>query len=115
VVFTLVAVVTGQWRLPAHPPAFWATAASGVAAGVIGPMLMLHAYRRLQAAHVAVLSSFEPVVTVSLGVILLNDRLSVIQLVGGLCIIGGIVLLQLLRTARASYQASADRRSSTTS
>jgi drug/metabolite transporter (DMT)-like permease len=115
VVFTLAAIVSGQWTLPAHPPALLATAASGVAAGVIAPMLMLHAYRRLQAAHVAVLGSFEPVVTVSLGVLLLNDRLSAIQLLGGLCIIGGIALLQLLRTSRAAYQASADRRSSTTS
>jgi len=114
-VFTLVALVTGQWKLPAHPPALWATAASGMAAGVIAPMLMLHAFRRLQAAHVAVLSSFEPVVTVSLGVLLLNDRLSLIQLLGGLCIIGGIAMLQFLRTSRAAYQASVDRRSSTTS
>lgn len=113
-IFAFVATLTGQWGLPAHTPALWATAASGMLAGVLAPLLMLHAFRRLAAAHVAVLSSFEPVVTVSLGVILLNDRLSVIQALGAVCIVGGIAILQVLRTARAAYQASADRRSSTT-
>lgn len=113
-IFAVVGVLSGQWRLPAHMPALWATAASGFLAGVFAPLLLLHGFRRLPAAHVAVLSSFEPVVTVSLGVLLLSDRLSAIQALGGLCIIGGIAILQVLRTSRATYQASVDRRSSTT-
>ena len=113
-IFAVVATLTGQWGLPAYRPALWATVASGFLAGVFAPLLLLHGFRRLPAAHVAVLSSFEPVVTVSLGVLLLHDRLSAIQVLGGLCIIGGIATLQVLRTARATYQASAERRSSTT-
>jgi drug/metabolite transporter (DMT)-like permease len=113
-IFALVGVLAGQWGVPAHRPALWATAASGFLAGVFAPLLLLHGFRRLPAAHVAVLSSFEPVVTVSLGVVLLGDRLSAIQALGGACIIGGIAILQVLRTARATYQASGERRSSTT-
>lgn len=115
IVFVAIGLLTGQWHLPDHTPVLLATAGSGLLAGVFAPLLILHGFRRLPVAHVAVLGSFEPVVTVSLGVLFLGDRPSAIQVLGALCILGGIAILQVLRTSRAAYQASVDRRSSTIS
>jgi drug/metabolite transporter (DMT)-like permease len=49
---------------------------------------------RVGAARAALLSTVEPVITVLLAVVLLGDRLSVIQVMGGLLVLLAVVLVQ---------------------
>ncbi len=113
-IFIAVSVFAGEWGTPIQAPALWATVGSGLLAGVSAPLLLLHGFRRLPAAHVAVLSSFEPVITVLLGVVVLGDRLSPVQALGAVSIIGGIATLQVFHTARAEALPVAARTSTDT-
>ncbi|HET6311480.1 MAG TPA: EamA family transporter, partial [Candidatus Nitrosotalea sp.] len=49
---------------------------------------------RVGAARAALLSTVEPVLTVLLAVVLLGDRLSVIQVMGGVLVLLAVVLVQ---------------------
>ncbi len=94
-VFILVSLIIGEWQIPPDTVSLAATAASGLFAGVLGPLLLLHGLRRLPATHVAMLGTFEPVVTVLLGVVVMKDRLSAVQGLGTLVILGGITALHI--------------------
>jgi drug/metabolite transporter (DMT)-like permease len=56
--------------------------------------LFLAGLPRVGAARAALLSTWEPVVTVTLAVLLLGDRLSVIQVVGGALVMLAVVAVQ---------------------
>jgi drug/metabolite transporter (DMT)-like permease len=53
--------------------------------------------RRIGAAQASLISTVEPVWTISLAALLLGERLGPIQLVGGALVIGGVILAQLRR------------------
>jgi hypothetical protein len=70
-------------------------------------------HRRLPGRHgpgrsawASIASSFEPVFTVALGVVVLGDRLSPGKVVGGLAVVAGAVLLPLLGGAREAVGSS---------
>jgi len=51
--------------------------------------------RRVGPSEAAILSTFEPPVTVALAFVVLGERLSVVQLAGGALVLAAVVLLQL--------------------
>ena len=51
--------------------------------------------RRVGPSEAAILSTFEPPVTVALAFAVLGERLSVVQLAGGALVLAAVVLLQL--------------------
>ena len=62
--------------------------------------------RRVGASEAAILSTFEPVVTVALAYAVLGERLAPAQLLGGGLVLAAVVLLQLRprRATRASFE-----------
>jgi drug/metabolite transporter (DMT)-like permease len=56
--------------------------------------LFLAGLPRVGAARAALLSTWEPVVTVALAVILLGDRLSILQVLGGVLVLLAVVVVQ---------------------
>jgi len=56
--------------------------------------LFLAGLPRVGAARAALLSTWEPVVTVGLAVILLGDRLSLFQVLGGILVLLAVVIVQ---------------------
>jgi drug/metabolite transporter (DMT)-like permease len=57
--------------------------------------LFLAGLPRIGAARAALISTWEPVVTVILAVALLGDRLSGLQLVGGALVLGAVIVVQV--------------------
>jgi drug/metabolite transporter (DMT)-like permease len=56
--------------------------------------LFLGGLPRVGASRAALLSTWEPVVTVMLAAVILGDRLSVVQVIGGLLVLLAVVVVQ---------------------
>jgi drug/metabolite transporter (DMT)-like permease len=76
--------------------------ASGWAVGIgiallptmVAISLFLAGLPRVGAARAALLSTWEPVVTVLLAVVLLGDQLSIVQVLGGVLVIAAVIVVQ---------------------
>lgn len=92
--FCLLAALNHELALPRN--------ASGWAVGVgiallptmVAISLFLAGLPRVGAARAALLSTWEPVVTVLLAVVILGDRLSIIQVVGGVLVLLAVIVVQ---------------------
>jgi drug/metabolite transporter (DMT)-like permease len=69
----------------------------GLTASGLGPVAQLVALRSLGPSRTAIGTTFEPLVTVVLAVILLGERLGSLQIMGGVMILLAIVLLPLIK------------------
>jgi drug/metabolite transporter (DMT)-like permease len=65
--------------------------------------------RRIGAAQAALVSTVEPIYTITLATILLHDTLAPIQILGGILIIGGVILAQTAPANDAAAAATAVR------
>ena len=99
VVMAAAAVVYGGVTLVARP-SFPSTGASWIAvvaialvSTVVAITTFFAGMARLGAADASTLSTIEPVVTVLLAALVLDERLSPVQLAGGVLILGAVVLL----------------------
>jgi drug/metabolite transporter (DMT)-like permease len=81
--------------------------------GVISAALAVQAFyagsRRIGAARAALVSTVEPVYTITLATLLFGERLTLLQVLGGVLVIGAVLLVQLpaLRERRPSAHARA--------
>ncbi len=92
----LTFLLVSLWHAPVmpHSPLGWtAIAAIGVMCSVIAALAFFAGLARVGASEAAMLSTFEPVVTVVLAAGLLGERLSVSQCLGGAVIIAAVLLL----------------------
>ena len=99
--FLAAAVVVGGRGLQGAAPSAYA---AGVAMAVVGTAVAIAAFlaglARVGSAWASIVSSFEPVFTVALGVAVLGDRLGPGKVAGGVAVVAGAVLLPLLGGAR---------------
>ncbi len=94
--YWLIALATGEPVLPSQvPAAVWPNL---VGIGVFATFVAIQAFfagaQRVGAAQAALISTIEPIWTISLAALLLGESLQPIQLVGGALIIGAVVLAQ---------------------
>lgn len=105
--FCVLAAINDQLALP-HTLGGW-----GVAFGLalfptmLAISLFLAGLPRIGAARAALLSTWEPVVTVGLAVVLLGDRLSPFQVVGGILVLLAVVVVQGAQLWRPAAPADA--------
>jgi drug/metabolite transporter (DMT)-like permease len=99
-------VVGGRGLVGATPSAYAAGAAMAVAGTALAIAAFLAGMARVGSAWASIVSSFEPVFTVALGVAVLGDRLGPGKVVGGLAVVAGAVLLPLLGGAREGVGSS---------
>ncbi|QNM97314.1 DMT family transporter [Chitinimonas koreensis] len=85
------AVATPAW--PQTTTGWLAVAAIGVLCSVVAALAFFAGLARVGASEAAMLSTFEPVVTVVLAAWLLGERLSASQWIGGAVIIAAVLLL----------------------
>ncbi|HEY9104074.1 DMT family transporter [Chitinimonas sp.] len=88
--------VVSVWHAPALPQSssgWLAVAAIGLLCSVIAALAFFAGLARLGASEAAMLSTFEPVVTVVLAASLLGERLTASQWIGGAVIIAAVLLL----------------------
>jgi drug/metabolite transporter (DMT)-like permease len=97
--FWLIAGLGGTPVLPAQVPGdAWPGI---VAVAVISTFVAIQTFsagsRRIGAAQASLISTVEPIWTISLAAIFLDERLGPIQLVGGALVIAGVIVAQLRR------------------
>jgi drug/metabolite transporter (DMT)-like permease len=95
--FTAALLVIGPWALPASVSTWGLILVIAVLPSVFGISLLLAGIVRTGATRAALLSTFEPVVTIALAALLLGDRLSGPQLAGGGLVLAAVLLTQWRR------------------
>ena len=94
VVLGVIALVVGQLALPATPQGWAISAAIAVVPTMIAISLFLAGLPRVGAARASLISTLELVVTVTLAIVLLGDRFTVLEAVGGVLVLGAVVVVQ---------------------
>ncbi len=100
-VLVVLAIAGGERVLPGQiPPAAWpGIAGIAIFATVIALQAFYAGVARLGAARTALVSTLEPVFTVSLAVLLLGERLAPVQVLGGGLVVAAVMLAQTSRAA----------------
>ncbi len=96
---TLAGVVTGSLALPAGSAWLW-VAAIALVSTVLPVSTFLLGLERVGAPTASIVSTVEPVLTVSLAVALLGETLGPAQLLGGAFVVAAVVALQSRRAER---------------
>jgi drug/metabolite transporter (DMT)-like permease len=99
VTFVASLAITGASRLPTHPASWALLVVLAIVPSMLAISLFLAGLPRVGAAQAALLSTFEPIVTVVLAVSFLGDRLSPLQLVGAGAVLVAVLGVQLRRPA----------------
>jgi drug/metabolite transporter (DMT)-like permease len=92
VVYDIGAVAT-RATLPSKTSAWFALLAVALVCTVVAVSAFFAALERLGPADTAVISTFEPVVSVAVGAVVLSERLSDVQLVGAVLVLGAVIWL----------------------
>lgn len=94
VVLSAVALLGGQLELPATPDGWAISAGIAVIPTMIAISLFLAGLPRIGAARASLISTLELLVTVSLAVVLLGDRFTVLEAIGGVLVLGAVIVVQ---------------------
>jgi drug/metabolite transporter (DMT)-like permease len=98
--FVLLAAFNHELALPPTAGG-WAVAISlAVVPTMLAISLFLAGLPRVGASRAAVLSTWEPVVTVGLAVVLLGDRMSLIQILGAILVLAAVIVVQGAQTRK---------------
>lgn len=102
-VWWVAALATGRPTLPQDLPsdAVLPLVGVGLASTAIAIATFYAGAKRIGAANASLVSTVEPVYTISLATILFGEVLTAVQLLGGLLVIGGVLLAQTASPARA--------------
>ena len=102
VAWWLAALITERPVLPAQipPDAWFGLVGVGVVAGAVAVQAFYAGARRIGAAQASLVSTIEPVYTITLAALLLGETLTPIQLGGGMLVIIGVVIAQTGKPAR---------------
>jgi drug/metabolite transporter (DMT)-like permease len=96
---SLIAVMAGQGPdllVPLQDPGAWPVIiVAGVAAAGVSSLLFLTAIRAIGGTRTGILMLFEPVVGVLLAAVLLGEALLPLQVLGGLLVLAGALVLQV--------------------
>ena len=94
VVLGAVALVQGQLILPATPQAWSISVGIAIIPTMIAISLFLAGLPRVGAARASLISTLELVITVALAILLLGDRFTPLEAVGGVLVLGAVVVVQ---------------------
>ena len=94
-------------RLPDEPVAWLALAGVALIGGVLAVTTFFAALSLLGPTDTAVVSTVEPVVSIGVAALVLGERLSPIQVVGGVIVLLAVGTLARLRPAQAEAEAEA--------
>ena len=92
--FCLLAAITHELAFPRTTGGWAVVLGLALFPTMFAISLFLAGLPRVGASRAALLSTWEPVVTVALAVILLGDRLSILQVLGGVLVLLAVVVVQ---------------------
>ena len=90
--FAVIALFQGELHAPASGDGWLVVLALALVPTMIAISTFLAGLPRIGAARASLLSTWEPVVTVILAVMIFSDRFSVLQALGGVLILGAVVM-----------------------
>lgn len=96
VAFCVLALVINQLALPRNAGGWAVAVGIALVPTMLAISLFLAGLPRVGAARAALLSTWEPVVTVLLAAAILGDRLSIVQAIGGVLVILAVVAVEAL-------------------
>jgi drug/metabolite transporter (DMT)-like permease len=106
--FAVAGLATGSLDLRLSGEAWLWLVLIALVSTVVAVSAFFAGLKRVGPSEAAILSTFEPVVTVALAFVVLGERMSPAQLLGGALVLGAVVLLQLRpRPARAPLRVAA--------
>jgi drug/metabolite transporter (DMT)-like permease len=107
-VYLVAMLAAGRSISPASVPgnAWFGLIGVAVASTAVAVQAFYAGARRIGAAQAALVSTVEPIYTITLATVLLHDTLSPVQIGGGILIIGGVVLAQTAPADDVSQSAS---------
>jgi drug/metabolite transporter (DMT)-like permease len=94
VVLSAIAAAQGQLVLPSTADSWAISVGIAVVPTMIAISLFLAGLPRIGAARASLISTLELVVTVALAILLLGDRFSPLEAVGGVLVLGAVVVVQ---------------------
>jgi drug/metabolite transporter (DMT)-like permease len=94
-VFVVISAASGQLSFPQRPAGWVLVVLLALVPSMLAISLFLAGLPRIGAGRASLLSTCEPVVTVTLAVVLLGDRLAPTQLLGAAGIVVAVVIVQL--------------------
>jgi drug/metabolite transporter (DMT)-like permease len=92
--FCLLAALNHELAPPRNAGGWAVAAGIALVPTMVAISLFLAGLPRIGAARAALLSTWEPVVTVFLAVVVLGDRLSLVQVLGGILVIVAVIVVQ---------------------
>jgi drug/metabolite transporter (DMT)-like permease len=94
--WVIAAVATNRPWLPAQIPGdiWWALFGSGLVSTALAMQTFYAGARRIGAAQASLVSTVEPIYTISMAALLLHEGLTAVQLIGGLMVIIGVIVAQ---------------------
>lgn len=98
VILTGVAFARDGIGVPTDTTTLWLLAALGIVSTAIPVTLFLLGIQWIGPARAAIFSTLEPTITVALAAVVLGERLTPIQLLGGALILIGVIWLRLERS-----------------
>jgi drug/metabolite transporter (DMT)-like permease len=104
--FSLIAAVTNELTLPRSLGGWAVVVALALVPSMLAITLFLAGLPRVGASRAALLSTWEPVVTVMLAVVVLGDRLTFVQVLGGLLVMLAVVVVQSAQLWRPASDSS---------
>lgn len=93
--FLLIGASSGDLNINLSWEAWLSITGMALLATVIGVLGFFAGLSRIGASNASIISTLEPVITVLLSLLLLNEKLTIIQGIGGVVILAGIVILQM--------------------
>jgi drug/metabolite transporter (DMT)-like permease len=94
IAFCVLAAIFNELALPRTAGGWAVVVGLAVFPTMLAISLFLAGLPRVGASRAALLSTWEPVVTVALAVILLGDRLSLVQVLGGTLVLVAVIVVQ---------------------
>jgi drug/metabolite transporter (DMT)-like permease len=91
-----VAALPGGLTLPDRPPAWWAVVYTAVGGAAIALLVQTWAQAQLSATRAALIMTMEPVFAAGFAVALAGERLYLRTLLGGLLMLSGMLLVELV-------------------
>lgn len=92
--FLLMALYDNSFLVPQTPKSWMNLLALGIFATAIPIQLMLKGLKYISSMRASIISVIEPLMTVFVGILLLNESISQLQALGAVMILGGTLLVQ---------------------
>lgn len=93
-IFLFLAVLSDSFVLPPSAGSWLSLLSLGILVTAIPIQLMLYGLKHISATRASIISVLEPLVTVIVGLIFLNESVTTLQFIGGALILGSAIFVQ---------------------